>query len=856
MKPPLQRVFIALATSSSLILSGQAKAQTFTILHNFSALDSATQTTNIDGANPYAGLILSGNILYGTAQYGGTNGNGTVFRVNTDGTGFTNLHNFMTLDPNTFTNSDGANPVAALILSGDILYGTASAGGSSDNGTVFKVNADGTGFTNVYNFTGGDDGGSPAAGLVLSGSTLYGTAYFGGTNGVGSVYAVNTNGMGFTNVYNFSAGDYDSSGYYTNSDGTYPQAGLILSGGTLYGTTYEGGTNGIGTVFAVNTNGTDFRNLHSFTALVYEANDDGAYPAASLILSGSTLYGTASLGGTNNNGTVFAINTNGSGFTTLHNFGYNDGANPLGGLILLDNILYGTAEYGGSSNEGTVFAINTNGTVFADVYGFTAIGFPVGTNSDGANPIAGLVLSGGTLYGTAQNGGTNGDGTVFSVSTNFTVQASCTLQIVTTNLPVGIVNVYYDQFLEATSCNPPFTWSANSGSLPSNMQLSSSGELSGTPTNNGMFTFPVFVTDGNNNIINPSVALNVIVPPSTTTTISHPSLSNGNFQFNLGSAGGQNYTVQFSTNLMNWVTLFNTNLPGGSTTLTFTPGSNQAGFYRAYESGIVLGSSTISVSAPAYYVSVTNGSATISLIRTGSLSNDVYINYGTSDGTAQTGVDYTPLSGTVHFGPGQTNASILVPMLIGTHFPGSTETFYINFFNTNGTAFFKAEIGIKWPPLAGPWSGTWSLINGEAPGFTVTYGTWQVELGNPDWTNANVSAVFTLHGNVLGSSSNCTNQTLVEIPLDDYTYTQTVPITLYGAGCVGARFGTISNTPPGSPQNAASFTFDTFNQVVLSNAPPSFISERFPPDPLTETNDCTSWSSYGSITGGHFGYLP
>ena len=80
--------------------------------------------TNSDGANPYAGLILSGNTLYGTACGGGSSGNGTVFAVNTDGTGFTNLHSFTHLVlPG--TNSDGANPYAGLILSGNTLYGTA-----------------------------------------------------------------------------------------------------------------------------------------------------------------------------------------------------------------------------------------------------------------------------------------------------------------------------------------------------------------------------------------------------------------------------------------------------------------------------------------------------------------------------------------------------------------------------------------------------------------------------------------------------------------------------------------------------------------------------------------------------------
>ena len=79
-----------------------------------------------DGDYPYAGLILSGNTLYGTTAYGGSSGNGTVFAVNTDGTGFTNLHSFTARSVLIYTNSDGADPHAGLILSGNTLYGTAT----------------------------------------------------------------------------------------------------------------------------------------------------------------------------------------------------------------------------------------------------------------------------------------------------------------------------------------------------------------------------------------------------------------------------------------------------------------------------------------------------------------------------------------------------------------------------------------------------------------------------------------------------------------------------------------------------------------------------------------------------------
>src|SRR5205809_7385565 len=112
---------------------------------------------NSDGAHPEAGLILAGNILYGTAEKGGGSSNGTVFAVNTDGTGFTNLHSFTALSKDSFgnkTNSDGANPYAGLMLSGNTLYGRAAKGGSACNGTVFAVKTDGTGFRTVDSCAG------------------------------------------------------------------------------------------------------------------------------------------------------------------------------------------------------------------------------------------------------------------------------------------------------------------------------------------------------------------------------------------------------------------------------------------------------------------------------------------------------------------------------------------------------------------------------------------------------------------------------------------------------------------------------------------------------------------------------
>ena len=406
----------ALIAALGLMLPGRAAAQTFKTLHSF---------TYVDGANPYSTLVLSGNTLYGTASAGGNsgsyNGNGTLFAVNTDGTGFTNEYIFTAYPPGFYyTNSDGSVPFAGLILSSNTLYGAAYDGGAFAGGTVFAVNTNGTSFTNLYSFTGGNDGGGPDAALVLSSNILYGTTSYGGGANNGTVFAININGTGFTNLFSF-----------TNAiSGSDPAGVLILSGKTLYGTT-SGGNIGYGTVFAINTDGTDFMNLHTFTAnsgFPSYTNSDGSNPNAGLVFSGKTLYGAASSGGRFGSGTLFAVNTNSSGFTNLYYFTAtsgspltnSDGANPRGSLIVSGSTLYGMAYNGGLFGSGTMFAVNTNGTGFTNPYTFTFNSVSPYTNGDGAHPNAALILSGNTLYGTAYSGGNPSInveyGTVFSIS--------------------------------------------------------------------------------------------------------------------------------------------------------------------------------------------------------------------------------------------------------------------------------------------------------------------------------------------------------------------------------------------------------------------------------------------------------
>jgi len=126
-------------------------------------------------------VIQAGNTLYGTASAGGTNGDGTLFSVSAAGANFTVLRDFA------YT-SDGESPRPTLIVSGNTLYGTAPLGGSFGYGPAYRVRTDGTGFTNLHNFSSPTDGRYPYGGVVQSGNLLYGLAESGGTGSKGAVY--------------------------------------------------------------------------------------------------------------------------------------------------------------------------------------------------------------------------------------------------------------------------------------------------------------------------------------------------------------------------------------------------------------------------------------------------------------------------------------------------------------------------------------------------------------------------------------------------------------------------------------------------------------------------------------------
>jgi uncharacterized repeat protein (TIGR03803 family) len=285
---------------------------------------------------PYSGLVQStdGNI-YGTTATGGTSGRGTVFKITPSG-----IESVLYSFP-----AGSSDPYTGLIQGSDgNLYGTTGAGGASDDGTVFKITPSGT-ETVLHAFPKtGSDGETPYAGLIQgSDGNFYGTTYFGGANNLGAVFKVTPSGTE-TLLYSFAGG----------SDGEHPYAGVIQgSDGNFYGTTYQGGASGYGTVFEITPSGTETV-LYAFAG-----GSDGANPEAGVIQGrDGNFYGNTFQGGAGSFGTVFKITPSGSE-TILHTFaGSRDGANPSANLLQSgDGNLYGSTGAGGAGGFGTFFKV-------------------------------------------------------------------------------------------------------------------------------------------------------------------------------------------------------------------------------------------------------------------------------------------------------------------------------------------------------------------------------------------------------------------------------------------------------------------------------------------------------------------
>lgn len=337
--------YFYLGTVFELSLDGRGE-WTAKALHRFG--------NDSDGISPEGGVVFdsSGN-LYGTTSRGGTGGGGIVFELSSDGGPFewkeTVLYNF--------SGSDGKAPKCGLIwdAAGD-LYGTTSGGGSAGNGTVFELSPNGSGgWTEkvLYSFGAGQDGKSPQASLIFdSAGNLYGTTFAGGTMNGGTVFQLTpTGGGGWAETVLFNFG----------LDGPVRSSLILDGGGNLYGTTVgTSGPAGKGTVFRLNR-----REGWSETVLHTFSGPDGAAPEAGVTFDRlGNLYGTTSDGGTYKVGTVFMLEPNARGGydeKVLHSFlgSYSiDGGRPWAGVIFdAAGNLYGTTRDFGLNFSGTVFQV-------------------------------------------------------------------------------------------------------------------------------------------------------------------------------------------------------------------------------------------------------------------------------------------------------------------------------------------------------------------------------------------------------------------------------------------------------------------------------------------------------------------
>jgi uncharacterized repeat protein (TIGR03803 family) len=372
-----------------------------------------------NGSNPYGSLVAdSAGNLYGTTGAGGNSTNcnlgsgcGTVFMLTPPSWTETVLYSF-----NGGSAGDGSGPQAGLVFDKKgALYGTTASGGEYGEGTVFKLAppvAEGDPWTEsvLYSFNGASAGSNPASELIFDGTSLLGTTPYGGSSGFGVVFELTpTKKLPWTEsiLYNFTG----------MGDGGRPYAALVLKTGVLYGTVLDGGQDSEGAVFKLTKVGTAWTEsvLYSFTG-----GSDGGKPYADVIFGkAGVLYGTTGLGGSVGYGTVFELTPPKTGDvwteSVLHSFtGGTDGSYARYGVVAdTEGNLYGTTGVG-VSNSGVVFELSPppkKSVVWTEnvLWSFTG-------GSDGGDTTAGVLLSGGVLYGTTSLGGQNNDGTVFSVT--------------------------------------------------------------------------------------------------------------------------------------------------------------------------------------------------------------------------------------------------------------------------------------------------------------------------------------------------------------------------------------------------------------------------------------------------------
>ena len=353
--------------------------------------------------------------LYGSTVCGGSNQVGTVFRLTTNGSDYAVLHHFNPVG------YDGAFPYGRLVqASNGLLYGTTASFSRYTNGgalvsyrpeIIYRLNPNGNEFSIVHQFaTNGSEGRNPHGLILGQNGMLYG---LNGTNGTtNGLFCVNLDGSGFRA---WGAPPYSGSRAHMNTlqQGTNG----LFCGANSYNTS----STKTEVLFAIGTNAASYTVWHTFAT----NGIDGRDPDTQLLRGlNNAFYGVTATGGTNGAGTVFTIQGDGSGYTTLYHFKTNntDGRGPIDSLAQgTDGTLYGVTQRGGASDDGTVYALQPDGTSYRQLLQFNSYA------AEGQMPAGAPTPDGaGALFGATYRGGTGNQGTLFKIDTtgtNYSVAA-------------------------------------------------------------------------------------------------------------------------------------------------------------------------------------------------------------------------------------------------------------------------------------------------------------------------------------------------------------------------------------------------------------------------------------------------
>jgi uncharacterized repeat protein (TIGR03803 family) len=465
----------------------------------------ATPPANTFSSNPDTTMVAVGSYLYGTSP----SGYGSIYRYEPATNTITNAATF-------YGTSDGYSLPGPVTAVGSFLYGMTEFGGNSDLGTVFKIDltksafgpqcgqtyCKQTTFTQLTNTLGG----RPLGGLLPDSGFLWGTTSLGGSYGAGTVIKIDPTTLSVTKIASFTGFSYN------------PVGTLLASGGFYYGVTQYGGSNGYGAIFKVDPLNLTITYVASFDATTggypasglvavgsyfygaggtvfkfdpmsniitpltpFSCGTDGSSPQG-LTVSGGFLYGTTAYCGLSGGGTVFKIDPGNGSLTTLYNFLQNccngtKGYYPKAGVIASGGFLYGTTTAGGYDGRGTVYKLDPNSLAVTPLLSFVASSGYVGAYCAGEMPTAPLFAGGSYLYGTTSGGGDNGGGVVFNNNTPPAITGAGgitrTIGSAGTSSTIATVNDYED---------PAGTLTVTPTSIPTGVTITNITNNNGTVT--------------------------------------------------------------------------------------------------------------------------------------------------------------------------------------------------------------------------------------------------------------------------------------------------------------------------------------------------------------------------------------